>query len=125
MSILNLPGEGLHYFAGDSLDIVFQVQMSDGSPEDLTGAIVTWTVSVQERFGVLGATLVTLDNDLLGGVEILDPLTGGATVHLPIGALIVPGVHKHQLEVVLPTGPKSNTYADGSFIVEPSARPTT
>jgi hypothetical protein len=115
-TVLNLPD----YYAGDSLDLDFAVQKPDGSPEDLTGATVTWSVSVIDRPpATLGEKLVEV------AASILDPPTAGNVhVALGVGLLTRPGVHHQQLEVVLQSG-KSYTYEAGSIPVKPTIRPTT
>ena len=100
---------------GDSLRMDFNVQTRSGAPVVLTGATILWTISP-----VTARTTPFLTKS----ASITDAPNGKCSVMLDAGDLNQPGTFYHELEVRLTTG-ESLTASDGTFIVEPTNRPTT
>jgi hypothetical protein len=105
------------YLAGDSLVITFQVQRSDGSPQDLTSCQIVWGVS---RSRDLTAPLITKSNGT--GIIVVDEVSGICTATVNKGELIATGDLFHELEITLPSG-RSYTYIQGTINSIPTVYP--
>jgi hypothetical protein len=102
------------YYAGDSLELTFDVDQPDGTAKDLTGATVSWAVASRP-----GDTPALDDGDAGVTLTISDAANGEVTVTVDAGATSdLSGLYYHELEVEDASG-AVDTVARGEFTVTP------
>ena len=104
--------------AGDSATLEVTVRNQDLTVMNLSGLMLKWSA---QRLDDPVATLVDLT--VGAGLTVQDAANGRVDVDIPKATIIVPGIWRHELEVV--DGLESQTALEGEITVTPTINSST